>query len=174
VFDATQPQPYTAVAYVNTCVQGLAYFGLNTVTNLYGLTYDFWTTLSAPPPGGASVTAQMCGIGIDGYTDTGSHTFLMVGGLAPASCWPPLTSGVAYHAEWGSTSQIVLTSALFVGLQDPRLHEVSDDRWGGVAVTTVPEPPTGALVGAGLILLVGVSGGRVMRRGRDGSHSGDR
>lgn len=147
-------QPYGS-DYVTSCVKGLAAFGLNTTTNLFGVTYDFWTTLSAPPPGDASVLARMCGFDIDGYTETGGYTFVRVGGFAPAFC-PGLTNGIAYSPLWSSASSIVETSALFIGRQDSRFPDVADDRWGGVAITTIPEPSTLVLLGGGLILLAAV------------------
>ena len=162
--DVTQPQPYP-IDYVTSCVQGLAAFGLNTTTNLYGLTYDFWTTLSAPPPGNASVQAWMCGISIDGYTGTGSPTYVTVGGIAAVTCpgSTSLTNGIAYSPIWASTSSIIGTSAFFLGHQDSRFQDVADDRWGGVAVTTIPEPSSFALLGAGLMAFIGAR--RVRQRG---------
>lgn len=162
--DVTQPQPYPST-YATSCIRGLASFGLNTDTQLYGVTYDFWTTLSAPPPGDASVLARMCGFTLDGFTDTGSPTFVTVGGRAETYC-PGLTSGVAYSPSWTSTSSIVETSALFVGRQDSRLAETVDDRFGAVTVTAIPEPSTLALLGAGLMMLVGVRRASIRRAHR--------
>lgn len=183
-FALTDPSDFTVTVWVSACVSGSLDFGLNTNTGLYGAAYDFTTTITGTPPGGWVVAAEMCDFGFDGYwPDTGSHTFATVGMYACLG-GTPITSGVAYSPIWFSGSQLVETSASFAAFIPFPSVFTSDDRFGSVAVTTVPEPPTAVLVGAGLLLLLGASGASrrgpltigplVMRRGHSVAHSGDR
>lgn len=143
------------------CVDGLAYLGQNTTTGIYGVTYDFWQTVLAPPPTGSYVFAGMNGFALDCTDAEGNYTWRTVGSLFFGS-GVYLTSGVAYNDCWTETSRIVATSALFVGLDNtPSGFGFGDDRWGSVAAVTIPEPATVALVGSGLIAL-----GMVTRRQR--------
>ena len=140
---------------VSACVSGRVDFGLNTMTGFYGAAYDFWTTYAGTPPAGAWVQARMCEFGFDGHTSSGSASYAIVGGYFLGSC-SSLTSGIAYSPIWESSSRLITTEAAFID-EEAYPQPFGGERYGSMFITVVPEPPTLALLEAGLLLLVGAT-----------------
>lgn len=145
---------------VTVCVDGTAYYGQNTATGQWGATYDFWSSMMGTVPNdGSTVSGRMVGLAFNGTDPVyGTLTLVTIGSVW--SWWgPAITSGFFFSPALTETSSLVSTQASFTGFD--RAHSCcNDERNGPVTVTsmhttTTPEPGSIAMLGSGLLALVG-------------------
>jgi hypothetical protein len=156
-FALTAPGAPLTFEHVTACVEGLAYYGLNSTSGLYGVSYSFWTTLLGTPPANTGVDAWMVGFA---YSGVSGWPLVTIGSLGlPSSS--SITSGVFYSPYLHANSAVVETAAMWLG-HDGNQDCCTDDRFHGLVVTTTPEPSSAILIGSGLVMAL-VSA-RVRRR----------
>jgi hypothetical protein len=137
---------------VSACVDGTAYYGQNTTTGLFGVTYDFWSVLLGTlPDDGSFVTSRMVGFSFVGADALGVPQIVTIGSVLNPFA-PAITSGQFFSSALTATSPLQSTLAFFRGVAGSQPC-CTDDRFGPVSVTATPEPSALLLVGSGLAAL---------------------
>jgi hypothetical protein len=148
------------------CVDGIAYYGQSTTTGLYGVTYDFWSSvIGTVPNNGSAIVSVMKGIIFGGRDELGASQWVIIGSPYSYFNLSSITSGIYFSPLLYETSPILDTGGLFLG-RDASCQCGLDQRFGTVGFTTVPEPATFVLVGSGLIA-IGLAKNRRRRRANE-------